>query len=56
MPPPVGQRASPSAAIVVQHLARGANVGHAHVITVTPDGTYAGATDARALSGAAVGV
>ena len=40
---------------LVQHLVRGANVGHAHVITVTPDGTYAGATDARALSGAAVG-
>jgi gamma-glutamyltranspeptidase / glutathione hydrolase len=39
----------------VQHLARGANVGHAHVITVTPHGTYAGASDARALSGAAVG-
>ena len=41
---------------LVEHLARGANVGHAHVITVTPDGTYAGGDRRRALSGAAVGV
>jgi gamma-glutamyltranspeptidase/glutathione hydrolase len=40
----------------VHQLERGANVGHAHVITVTEHGTYAGASDARALSGAAVGL
>jgi len=40
----------------VQHLRPGANVGHAHAIVVTPDGTYAGASDARAGSGAAIGV
>jgi gamma-glutamyltranspeptidase/glutathione hydrolase len=40
----------------VRPLARGANVGHAHVIAVTPGGTYAAASDARALSGAAIGV
>jgi gamma-glutamyltranspeptidase/glutathione hydrolase len=39
----------------VEHLRRGANVGHAHVITVLSHGTYAGASDARALSGAALG-
>ena len=39
----------------VEQLRRGANVGHAHAITVLPHGTYAGASDARALSGAAVG-
>jgi len=41
---------------LVRNLPRGANVGHAHVIAVTPHGTYAGASDARAGSGAAVGL
>jgi gamma-glutamyltranspeptidase/glutathione hydrolase len=40
----------------VRHLMQGANVGHAHAIVVTPHGTYAGASDARAGSGAAIGV
>jgi len=40
----------------VRHLLPGANVGHAHVIVVTAQGTYAGASDARAGSGAAVGI
>jgi gamma-glutamyltranspeptidase/glutathione hydrolase len=40
----------------VRNLPTGANVGHAHVITVLPHGTYAGASDARALSGAATGL
>ncbi len=40
----------------VQPLRPGDNVGHAHAIIVTPAGTYAGASDARAGSGAAVGV
>jgi gamma-glutamyltranspeptidase/glutathione hydrolase len=40
----------------VRHLREGANVGHAHAIVVTPDGTYAGAADARAGSSAAVGI
>jgi gamma-glutamyltranspeptidase/glutathione hydrolase len=39
----------------VERLRRGGNVGHAHAITVLPHGTFAGASDARALSGAAVG-
>jgi gamma-glutamyltranspeptidase/glutathione hydrolase len=39
----------------VRMLDAGANVGHAHAIVVTPDGTYAGAADARAGSSAAVG-
>jgi gamma-glutamyltranspeptidase / glutathione hydrolase len=34
----------------------GTNVGHAHAIVVTEHGTYAGAADARAGSGAAIGV
>ena len=41
---------------IVRHLPAGSNVGHAHVITVTPHGTYAAASDARAGSGAAAGV
>jgi hypothetical protein len=36
----------------VGQLLPGANVGHAHAIVVTPHGTYAGAADARAGSGA----
>jgi gamma-glutamyltranspeptidase/glutathione hydrolase len=40
----------------VRHLLPRANVGHAHAIVVTKHGTYAGASDARAGSGAAVGV
>jgi gamma-glutamyltranspeptidase/glutathione hydrolase len=40
----------------LQPLAVGDNAGHAHAIVVTPQGTYAGASDARAGSGAAVGV
>jgi gamma-glutamyltranspeptidase/glutathione hydrolase len=40
----------------VRPLGRGANVGHAHVITLTTAGTYAGGSDARALSGAAIGL
>ncbi|MEO6317832.1 MAG: gamma-glutamyltransferase [Acidimicrobiales bacterium] len=40
----------------VRHLHPGANVGHAHVIVATAHGTWAGASDARAGSGAAVGV
>lgn len=40
----------------VGHLPPGANVGHAHAIVVTEHGTYAGASDARAGSGAAAGV
>jgi gamma-glutamyltranspeptidase/glutathione hydrolase len=39
----------------VEQLPRGANVGHAHVIRALPSGTYAGASDGRAVSGAAVG-
>jgi len=40
----------------VRPLLPGANVGHAHAIVVTSHGTYAGASDARAGSGAAIGV
>jgi gamma-glutamyltranspeptidase/glutathione hydrolase len=40
----------------VLHLPVGANVGHAHIITVTPHGSYAGAADARARTGAAAGL
>jgi gamma-glutamyltranspeptidase/glutathione hydrolase len=40
----------------IRPLRPGANVGHAHAIVVTPDGTYAGAADARAGSSAAVGI
>ena len=40
----------------VRHLPRGGSVGHAHIIRVLPQGTYAGASDARALSGAAIGI
>ena len=55
-PDRMGSRASPSAATPSARLPRGASVGHAHVIRVLPHGTYAGASDPRARSGAAVGL
>jgi len=39
----------------VERAPRTANLGHAHVIVRAPDGMLAGATDPRALSGAATG-
>ncbi len=54
--PPAWEAGLTARGHAVRPLPRGAGVGHAHVIRVLPHGTYAGASDPRARSGAAVGL